>query len=135
MDILAGLALALLLECALLEKFGGVIPLEVGRRHHFCATTHEGAHGWTLVCDAGQWIACADGFVDLCRLVVSVNPSVTPYSYSANGEVQSMREGDEDKGVLERGPHPVCKARPETAGEGRHDDMGAVDDGRAHGPS
>ena len=46
-----------------------------------------------------------------------------------------MREGDEDKGVLERGPHPVCKARPETAGEGRHDDMGAVDDGRAHGPS
>ena len=73
--------------------------------------------------------------VSVALLPTVVATPVTPCSCTANGEVQSMREGDEDKGVLERGPHPVCKARPETAGEGRHDDMGAVDDGRAHGPS
>ncbi|KAJ2986562.1 hypothetical protein NUW54_g9723 [Trametes sanguinea] len=43
---------------------------------------------------------------------------VTPYAYSANGEVQSLRERDEDEGVLQRGSHASVQAGPEAAGEG-----------------
>ena len=45
-----------------------------------------------------------------CDLVLLVALTYADGMHVANGKVQSVREGDEDEGVLERGPHPVCEA-------------------------
>ena len=43
--------------------------------------------------------------------IISPNPILcSRRMLSANGEVQGLREGDEDESILERGPHAICQA-------------------------
>ena len=58
-----------------------------------------------------------------------------PSTSTANGEVQGLREGNEDQGLLQGRPYPVREARSQSAGEARTDTVVTKLRGRALTPS